>query len=70
MGNYIPKPIDLSDVNVDTKKRIPLLLTNKLYNEHKRYGKAKKYLNIIIDEAHNILSYQSRLSEHMIHPIW
>lgn len=51
--------IDLSDVNVDTKKRIPLLLTNKLYNEHKRYGKAKKYLNIIIDEAHNILSYQS-----------
>ena len=26
--------IDLSDVNTDTKKRIPLLLTNKLYNEH------------------------------------
>lgn len=51
--------IDLSDVNVDTKKRIPLLLTNKLYNEHKRYGKAQKYLNIIVDEAHNILSYQS-----------
>ena len=51
--------IDLSDVNTDTKKRIPLLLTNKLYNEHKRHGKAKKYLNIIVDEAHNILSYQS-----------
>jgi len=51
--------IDLSDVNTDTKKRIPLLLTNKLYNEHKQVGKASKYLNIIVDEAHNILSYQS-----------
>lgn len=51
--------IDLSDVNTDTKKRIPLLLTNKLYNEHKKAGKAKKYLNLIVDEAHNILSYQS-----------
>lgn len=51
--------MDLSDVNTDTKKRIPLLLTNKLYNEHKRYRKDKKFLNIIVDEAHNILSYQS-----------
>lgn len=51
--------IDLSDVNIDTKKRIPLLITNKLYTEHKDYGKATKYLNVIIDEAHNILSYQS-----------
>lgn len=51
--------IDLSDVNTDTKKRIPLLLTNKLYNEHKKAGKAQKYLNLIVDEAHNILSYQS-----------
>lgn len=51
--------IDLSDVNIDTKKRIPLLITNKLYNEHKQKGKANHYLNIIIDEAHNVLSYQS-----------
>ena len=51
--------IDLSDVNTDTKKRLPLLLTNKLYNEHKKAGKAQKYLNLIVDEAHNILSYQS-----------
>lgn len=51
--------IDLSDVNTDTKKRIPLLLTNKLYNEHKAVGRAQKYLNIIVDEAHNILSHQS-----------
>lgn len=51
--------IDLSDVNVDTKKRIPLLISNKLYNEHKKLGRNKGHLNIIIDEAHNILSYQS-----------
>ncbi len=51
--------IDLSDVNVDTKKRIPLLISNKLYNEHKTAGRNKGHLNIIVDEAHNILSYQS-----------
>lgn len=51
--------IDLSDVNVDTKKRIPLLISNKLYNEHKKQGRNTSHLNIIVDEAHNILSYQS-----------
>ena len=51
--------IDMSDVNVDTKKRIPLLISNKLYNEHKKQGRNKGHLNIIVDEAHNILSYQS-----------
>lgn len=51
--------IDLSDVNIDTKKRIPLLISNKLYNEHKKQGRNQGHLNIIVDEAHNILSYQS-----------
>lgn len=51
--------IDLSDVNIDTKKRIPLLISNKLYNEHKKHGRNTGHLNIIVDEAHNILSYQS-----------
>ena len=51
--------IDLSDVNIDTKKRIPLLISNKLYNEHKKQGRNIGHLNIIVDEAHNILSYQS-----------
>ncbi len=51
--------IDLSDVNIDTKKRIPLLISNKLYNEHKKRGRNTGHLNIIVDEAHNILSYQS-----------
>ena len=58
-GNSNFVVIDLSGVNTDTKKRIPLLLTNKLYNEHKAAGKAKSYLNIVVDEAHNILSHQS-----------
>lgn len=51
--------IDLSDVNIDTKKRIPLLISNKLYNVHKKRGRNTGHLNIIVDEAHNILSYQS-----------
>lgn len=51
--------IDLSDVNMDTKKRLPLLISNNLYSAHKKAGRNKEHLNIIIDEAHNILSYQS-----------
>lgn len=51
--------LDLSDVNIDTKKRIPLLISNKLYSEHKKLGRNNGHLNIIVDEAHNILSYQS-----------
>ena len=51
--------IDLSDVSIDTKKRIPLLISNKLYSEHKKQGRNNGHLNIIVDEAHNILSYQS-----------
>lgn len=58
-GNYNVVVIDLSDVNIDTKKRIPLLISNKLYNEHKKQGRNTGHLNIIVDEAHNILSYQS-----------
>ena len=54
--------INLNDVNTDTKKLIPLLLTNKLYSDYKwKRGQDKndEYLNIIVDEAHNILSRQS-----------
>lgn len=54
--------INLNDVNLDIKKTIPLLLAKKAYEENKvGYRKdGKKYLNIIIDEAHNILSYASQ----------
>lgn len=54
--------INLNDVNTDTKKLIPLLLTNKLYTAYKRKharDENDEYLNIIVDEAHNILSRQS-----------
>jgi len=54
--------INLNDVNTDTKKLIPLLLTKKLYTEFKKHHEREEndeYLNIIVDEAHNILSYQS-----------
>lgn len=52
--------INLNDVNQDSKKMIPLLLCHQLYKEHKETKEQElSYLNIIIDEAHNILSYQS-----------
>ena len=43
------------------KKLIPLLLCTKLYKEHKnlRGDTLSNTLHIIIDEAHNILSYES-----------
>lgn len=53
--------INLNDCKIDIKKIIPLLLSSKVYSEHKIASKSfsGKYLNIIIDEAHNILSYNS-----------
>lgn len=49
--------INLNDVNLEMKKFLPLLLCKKIYSDHKR--KTGKTLNIIIDEAHNILSTES-----------
>jgi DNA helicase HerA-like ATPase len=52
--------INLSNVNIESKKMIPMLLAHKLYSEHKaKREEDLSYLNIIVDEAHNILSYQS-----------
>jgi len=52
--------INLNDVNQDSKKMIPLLICHHLYKEHKTIKENNlSYLNIVIDEAHNILSYQS-----------
>lgn len=47
--------ISLRDVNLDMKKVIPLLLCRQLYDDKKK-AENGKFLNIIIDEAHNILS--------------
>lgn len=51
--------ISLRDVNLDMKKVIPLLLCRQLYDQKKKKSDKGKFLNIIIDEAHNILSTAS-----------
>ena len=50
--------INLNDTNLEMKKTLPLLLSKKIYSEHKRHNNQKS-LTIIIDEAHNILSRES-----------
>lgn len=49
--------INLNDVNLEMKKTLPLLLCKKIYSDHKQDENTS--LNIIIDEAHNILSTAS-----------
>ncbi|MDD4429361.1 MAG: ATP-binding protein [Paludibacter sp.] len=54
--------MNLNEANINIKKLIPLLISHKLYSEHKNHktdNELEKSLNIIIDEAHNILSYES-----------
>ncbi|MDP2930670.1 MAG: ATP-binding protein [bacterium] len=51
--------VSLKDVNFDIRKVLPLLLCKKLYDEKKVKKDNKAYLNIIVDEAHNILSWNS-----------
>ena len=53
--------IDMNKVNLNMKKLIPLLISYKLYAAHKskKEGSLSESLNIIVDEAHNILSYES-----------
>jgi len=50
--------VSLRNVNLDMRKTIPLLLAKNAYNAHKK-EKNTKTLNIIVDEAHNILSRAS-----------
>lgn len=51
--------VSLKDVNADMTKILPLLICKELYDKKKKENKKESYLNIIIDEAHNILSYSS-----------
>jgi DNA helicase HerA-like ATPase len=53
--------VNLNDVNLDIKKTLPLILSKHIYDDHKlaRVKSDNSYLNIIIDEAHNILSFNS-----------
>lgn len=57
-GDYNCVVMNLHDVNLDMRKTIPLLLAKYIYAAHKVEDN-KKSLNIIIDEAHNILSKTS-----------
>ena len=52
--------ISLSDVNTSMKKILPLLICKQIYDKKRQEKSSEKYLNIIIDEAHNILSYSSQ----------
>ncbi|MFA6386373.1 MAG: ATP-binding protein [Candidatus Paceibacterota bacterium] len=48
--------VSFKDVNIQIRKMLPLLLCRNLYEEKKRMANGITYLNIIVDEAHNILS--------------
>lgn len=50
--------VSMNDVNLEMRKTIPLLICKKVYQDHKLSGFGKS-LNIVIDEAHNILSQES-----------
>ena len=50
--------ISLDKVNIDIKKLLPLLIAKAVYDE-KKNSRDGQSLNIIIDEAHNILSNES-----------
>jgi DNA helicase HerA-like ATPase len=51
--------VSLKDVNLHMRKVLPLLFCRRLYDEKKEENNDKTYLNLIVDEAHNILSEQS-----------
>ncbi|MBN8671464.1 MAG: ATP-binding protein [Chitinophagales bacterium] len=51
--------VSLKDVNIHMRKILPLLLCKQLYDEQKARNDETSYLNIIVDEAHNILSRNS-----------
>ena len=51
--------VSLKDVNMQMRKVLPLLFCKRLYNDKKSEDDTEAYLNIVIDEAHNILSEES-----------
>ncbi|MDO6433038.1 ATP-binding protein [Flavitalea sp. BT771] len=51
--------ISFRDVNIHMRKMLPLIICKQLYETKKEENQKDKYLNIIIDEAHNILSSTS-----------
>jgi DNA helicase HerA-like ATPase len=51
--------VSLKDVSIHMRKILPLLLCKQIYEEQKQASTSSTYLNIIVDEAHNILSRDS-----------
>lgn len=51
--------INLNHCNILVKKMIPMLVSYQLYEDKKKATNESNSLNIIIDEAHNILSFES-----------
>lgn len=51
--------INLRYCSIEERKIIPLIVTRSVYKEHKLEESSDSFLNIIIDEAHNLLSYDS-----------
>lgn len=51
--------INLQHASLEERKIIPLIITRAIYRQHKSRRDGKNFLNIIIDEAHNLLSYES-----------
>ncbi|SUW07287.1 Type IV secretory pathway, VirB4 components [Brachyspira pilosicoli] len=60
-NNYNFTVIDLKEVNSTMKKILPLIVCKYEYEKHKKHYKNDRFLNIIIDEAHNILSKESAI---------
>ena len=59
--------ISLRSCNSEAKKMIPLLIAKELYDDHKKKieddTEVNNTVHLIIDEAHNILSFQSKREE-------
>lgn len=51
--------VSLKDVNIQMRKILPMVICKQVYDQKKAKIERDKFLNIIIDEAHNILSYNS-----------
>ncbi|WP_415853887.1 ATP-binding protein [Sinomonas sp. G460-2] len=52
--------VSLRDVNLDMRKVLPMILCRHLYETKKASDQlGQRYLNLVIDEAHNILSFDS-----------
>ena len=54
--------VSLRDVNIEQKKVVPLVVAKTLYRMQKSRGQldAESSAHLIVDEAHNILSYSSQ----------